>query len=59
MAHRGDISRGQRLTNKLLDELEGLTDNRQLFEKLGEPVVSVSAMLTGEPDGDRDIRLAY
>lgn len=36
MAHRGDISRGRRLTNKLLDELEGLTDNRDLFEELGE-----------------------
>jgi hypothetical protein len=36
MAHRGDISRGRRLTNKLLDELEHLTDNRVLFEELGE-----------------------
>lgn len=36
MAHRGDISRSRRLTNKLLDELEGLTDNRELFEALGE-----------------------
>ncbi len=36
MAHRGDISRGRRLANKLLDELEGLTDNRDLFEELGE-----------------------
>lgn len=36
MSHRGDISRSRRLTNKLLDELEGLTDNRDLFEELGE-----------------------
>ena len=36
MAHRGDISRGRRLTNKLLDELEGITDNRHLFDELGE-----------------------
>jgi len=36
MAHRGDISRSRRLTNKLLDELEGLTDNRGLFDELGE-----------------------
>ena len=36
MAHRGDISRGRRLTNKLLDELAHLTDNRVLFEELGE-----------------------
>lgn len=36
MAHRGDISRSRRLTNKLLDELEALTDNRELYEELGE-----------------------
>lgn len=36
MAHRGDISRSRRLTNKLLDELELLTDNRELYEELGE-----------------------
>ncbi|WP_312601075.1 MULTISPECIES: hypothetical protein [Pseudomonas] len=36
MAHRGDIARGRRLTNKLLDELESMTDNRDLFEQLGE-----------------------
>ena len=36
MAHRGDISRSRRLTIKLLDELEGLTDNRELFDQLGE-----------------------
>lgn len=36
MAHRGDIRRSRTLTNKLLDELEGVTDNRDLFEELGE-----------------------
>ncbi|UTD55946.1 hypothetical protein [Halomonas sp. MS1] len=36
MAHRSDISRSRRLTNKLLDELEALTDNRELYEELGE-----------------------
>jgi hypothetical protein len=36
LSHRGDIARGRRLTNKLLDELEGLTENRELFEELGE-----------------------
>lgn len=36
MAHRGDISRSRRLTNKLLEELELLTDNRELYEELGE-----------------------
>lgn len=36
MAHRSDIGRSRRLANKLLDELENLTDNRELFEELGE-----------------------
>jgi hypothetical protein len=36
LAHRNDITRARRLTNKLLDELEGLTDNRELFEQLGD-----------------------
>ena len=36
LAHRNDIRRSRALTNKLLDELEGLTDNRELFEQLGE-----------------------
>ncbi|MHC8403601.1 hypothetical protein [Pseudomonas sp. TMB3-21] len=36
IGHRTDIGRYRRLANKLLDELEGLTDNRELFEELGE-----------------------
>lgn len=36
MGHRSDTRRSRELTNKLLDELEGLTDNRELFEQLGE-----------------------
>ena len=36
LAHRNDIRRSRALTNKLLDELECLTDNRELFEQLGE-----------------------
>lgn len=36
MAHRTDIRRSRGLANKLLDELEQLTDNRELFEQFGE-----------------------
>lgn len=36
LAHRNDIRRSRELTNKLLEELECLTDNRELFEQLGE-----------------------
>lgn len=39
MAHRSDISRSRRLTNKLLDELEALTDNRELYDELGELLI--------------------
>ncbi len=49
LSHRGDIARGRRLTNKLLDELEELTDNRDLFEQLGE-------MLRSEDDKGQDKR---
>lgn len=36
IAHRTDIGRYRNLANKLLEELEGLTDNRDLFDQLGE-----------------------
>jgi len=36
IGHRTDIGRYRRLASKLLDELEGLTDNRDLFDQLGE-----------------------
>ncbi|TFH81798.1 hypothetical protein [Pseudomonas kribbensis] len=36
VSHRNDISRSRRLASKLLDELDCLTDNRDLFEQLGE-----------------------
>lgn len=49
MAHRGDISRSRSVANKLLDELEGLTDNRDLFEQLGE-------LLRSEDDKGQDKR---
>ena len=34
LAHRGDISRSRRLTNKLLDELEALTDEQGTIKGL-------------------------
>ncbi|MEX5322366.1 hypothetical protein WCE04_23880 [Pseudomonas shirazica] len=34
MAHRGDISRSRSLTNKLLDELESLTDEQGTIKEL-------------------------
>ncbi|MFZ5936601.1 hypothetical protein ACOKS3_17440 [Pseudomonas sp. HS6-2] len=40
IGHRTDIGRYRRLANKLLEELEGLTDNRDLFSQLGELLLS-------------------
>lgn len=34
MAHRGDIARGRRMVNKLLDELETLTDEQGTIKEL-------------------------
>jgi len=36
LAHRGDIRKSKRIVNSLFDELELTTDNRELFEQLGE-----------------------
>ena len=36
LGHRQDIGRARKLAMSLLDELEEVTDNRDLFEKLGE-----------------------
>jgi hypothetical protein len=36
MGARRDVSRNENLVRKLLDELELVTDNRELFEQLGE-----------------------
>ena len=36
LAHRGDIRKSKRIVNALFDELELTTDNRELFEQLGE-----------------------
>ena len=49
MGHRSDIFRARGLANKLLDELEGLTDNRGLFAELGE-------LLRTEDDSGQDRR---
>lgn len=49
IAHRTDIGRSRRLAIKLLDELESVTDNRQLFEELGE-------LMRSEDDKGQDRR---
>lgn len=49
MAHRTDIGRSRKLAIKLLDELEGLTDNRDLFDQLGD-------LMRSEDDKGQDKR---
>lgn len=36
LGHRKDINRYRNLAGRMLEELEGVTDNRALFEELGE-----------------------
>lgn len=36
IGHRTDIGRYRKLANKMLEELESLTDNRDLFDQLGD-----------------------
>lgn len=40
MGHRKDISRFRNLASKMLAELEGVTDNQDLFDELGELIRS-------------------
>lgn len=49
LAHRKDISKSRRLAMAMLDELEVVTDNRDLFEELGE-------MLRSEDERGNDKR---
>ena len=49
LAHRKDISKSRRLAMSMLDELEVVTDNRDLFEELGE-------ILRSEDDRGNDRR---
>lgn len=49
LGHRKDVNRARGLANKLLYELEGLTDNRDLFAELG-------ALLRSEDDKGQDRR---
>jgi len=47
LAHRGDIRKSKNIVNALFDELELTTDNRELFEQLGE-------ILRNESDSGQD-----
>ncbi|MNM07768.1 hypothetical protein D3C81_178200 [compost metagenome] len=47
ISHRTDIGRYRKLANSLLEELEGLTDNRDLFGQLGD-------LLRSEDDNGQD-----
>lgn len=47
LEHRGDIRKSKRIVNSLFDELELTTDNREMFEQLGE-------MLRNESDSGQD-----
>ncbi|MCE0853010.1 hypothetical protein LU689_24160 [Pseudomonas asiatica] len=47
ISHRTDIGRYRKLASSLLEELEGMTDNRDLFDQVGE-------LLRSEDDNGQD-----
>lgn len=47
ISHRTDIGRYRKLANSLLEELEGMTDNRDLFDQVGD-------LLRSEDDNGQD-----
>jgi hypothetical protein len=51
MAHRGDIGRNRRLALKMMEELESMTDNRELFAQLRDIIESVDG---NDEDGKSD-----
>lgn len=50
LAHRKDIGRNRTLATKLLDELEAVSDNQELFEQLGELLIDLTPNENGKVD---------
>lgn len=55
--HRTDIQRNRSLAKKLLNELEFVTDNKELFEQLGELLIDTSPNENGKVNQDEAKRL--
>lgn len=51
LEHRSDISRNKKLAMKLMEELEAMTDNRELFAQLRDIIESVDG---NDEDGKSD-----
>lgn len=59
MAHRGDIGRNRRLALKMMEELEALTDNRELFAQLSELIAGVEEGEDGTSDAYEKMQQAF
>lgn len=59
MAHRGDIGRNRRLALKMMEELEALTDNRELFNQLRELIAGVEEGEDGTSDAYEKMQQAF
>lgn len=59
MAHRGDIGRNRRLALKMMEELEALTDNRELFAQLSDLIAGVEEGEDGTSDAYEKMQQAF
>lgn len=59
MAHRGDIGRNRRLALKMMEELEALTDNRELFAQLSDLIADVEEGEDGTSDAYEKMQQAF
>ncbi|MFK3971096.1 hypothetical protein ACI2KS_10255 [Pseudomonas sp. NPDC087358] len=59
MAHRKDIGRNRTLALKMLEELEAMTDNRELFAQLRDIIDSVDGDEDGKSDAYEKMQQAF
>lgn len=59
MSHRQDIGRNRRLAIKMMEELEALTDNRELFAQLSDLLASVEEGEDGTSDAYEKMQQAF
>lgn len=59
MSHRQDIGRNRKLAIKMMEELETLTDNRELFAQLSDLLASVEEGEDGTSDAYEKMQQAF
>lgn len=59
MSHRQDIGRNRKLAIKMMEELEALTDNRELFAQLSDLIAGVEEGEDGKSDAYEKMQHAF